>query len=87
MAATRPQHLLDEFLTPDAAQFHEGDPRFDEFTFNHDLRGAVALEGSETGELSLVSVEHGQVRTVTVSRCSRGGYQDALAALPWERSS
>jgi hypothetical protein len=77
------QHLLDEFLTPDAAHLHEGDPRFAEFTFNHELLGAVALESDYTGQLTLVVVEDGHVRTSTASQCVDCGYGETGLAATW----
>ena len=67
------QHLLDHFLTPDAVQHHEGDLRFEQFTFDHELLGAVALESNFTGQLTLVTVAGGQVQSLTVSQCQACG--------------
>lgn len=78
------QHLLDDFLTPDAARLHTGDPRFAEFTFDHELLGAVALESNYTGRLTLVMVEDGQVRTVTAAQCVGCGYGEAGLPATWE---
>ncbi len=81
------QHLLDHFLTPDAARLHVGDPRFAEFTFDHELLGAVALEGNYTGRLTLVMVEDGQARSLTASQCVGCGYGEEGLPSTWEHSA
>lgn len=61
------QYLNDTFLVPGAAASHGGSPLFDGFTFDHELRGAVAAHRSDTGELWLVKVVGGEVRHETVA--------------------
>lgn len=80
------QHLLDHFLTPEAAPHHVGDPRFAEFTFDHELLGAVALESDDTGQLTLVMVKDGQVQSLTASQCVRCGYGEEGLSSTWELS-
>jgi hypothetical protein len=81
------QHLLDHFLTPDAAQRHAGDERFKEFTFDHELLGAVALESDYTGQLTLVMVRDGQVQSLVASQCVGCGYGESGLTSTWELSA
>jgi hypothetical protein len=81
------QYLLDQFLTPDAAQHHEGDERFKEFTFDHELLGAVALESDYTGQLTLVMVRDGQVQSLIASQCVGCGYGETGLPSTWELSA
>jgi hypothetical protein len=81
------QHLLDHFLTPHAAQHHVDDERFKEFTFDHELLGAVALESDFTGQLTLVMIKDGQVQSLVASQCVGCGYGDTGLSSTWELSA
>jgi hypothetical protein len=48
------QYVIDTFLRPGASA--HGEPGFEDFSFDHDLSGAVAAHRSDTGELWLVRV-------------------------------
>jgi hypothetical protein len=60
------KYLNDTFLVPGATA--SSSPSFEDFTFDHELRGAVAAHRSDTGELWLVRAVGGLVKHETVAR-------------------